>query len=509
VHSPHRAVEFNLEELRILHRIAHCLLREGEYGELLDDLLDLTIAALGATRGFVLAREDAQVRATAARNFRSEALSKTEEAVSTSIAAAVLEAGKSLLIEDAQASGQFRDKKSVRLLDLRAVLCAPLVTSNETFALIYLENREPGGFSERHRWLLDEICSMSAPPLRTAITVERARKRAAELDTFLSETEGILTCDEKMMALLKTIRQVAPADLPVLIQGETGTGKELIARALYRNSNRTAGPFLVLNCGAIPATLIESELFGCVRGAFSGAVRDRMGIVGAANRGTLFLDEIGELPLELQSRLLRVLQSGEFNRVGSTQPEFADIRFIAATNRNLEREVEDGRFRNDLYYRLSAITLKLPALRERPADVPLLATHFLRAFANRWNRAPMNLSALALEALAAYSFPGNVRELENEMGRLVAMSTGESVVQADVLNERIHARGRRESQAVKPLGRHTAQPMSLDEMERRHIVAVLQDFGGNRTRAAKVLGISREGLSGKMKRLGLTEHEEA
>jgi DNA-binding NtrC family response regulator len=234
-----------------------------------------------------------------------------------------------------------------------------------------------------------------------------------------------------------------------------------------------------------------------------------MGIVGAANRGTLFLDEIGELPLELQTRLLRVLQSGEFNRVGSTQPEFADIRFIAATNRNLERDVEDGRFRNDLYYRLSAITLNVPALRERPADIPLLATHFLRAFANRWSRAPMNLSAQALEALAAYSFPGNVRELENEMGRLVAMSTGESVVEADILNERIHARARSQSQPVKPPGPHTAQPMSLDEMERSHIMAVLQDLGGNRTRAAKVLGISREGLSGKMKRLGLTEHEEA
>jgi transcriptional regulator with GAF, ATPase, and Fis domain len=500
-----KAVEFNAEELQLLHRIAHCLLREGEYGELLHDLLDLTITALGATRGFVLAREGTEVRATAARNFRSEALTKTEEAVSTSIASAVLEAGKTLLIGDARASARFRDKESVRRLDLRAVLCAPLVTSNETFALIYLENREASGFTEGHRRLLDEICSMSAPRLKTAIAAERARRRAAELDSFLGETDGILTWDEKMTALLKTIRQVAPTELPVLIQGETGTGKELIARALYRHSKRTAAPFLVLNCGAIPATLIESELFGYVRGAFSGAVRDRIGIIGAANRGTLFLDEIGELPLESQTRLLRVLQSGEFSRVGSPQPEFADIRFIAATNRDLEREVEGGRVRSDLYYRLSGITLKVPALRERPADIRLLAAHFLRAFANRWSRGPLSLSAQALEALAAYPFPGNVRELENEMGRVVALSSGESVLQRDVLNERITSGGRGESARAKKPGPHMFQPMSLAEMEKQHILATLQDTGGNRRRAAEILGISREGLRTKMQRHGLAE----
>ena len=191
--------------------------------------------------------------------------------------------------------------------------------------------------------------------------------------------------------------------------------------------------------------------------------------------------------------------------MGSPQPEFADIRFIAATNRDLEREVEEGRFRSDLYYRLSGITLKVPALRERPADIPLLATHFLRAFANRWSRGPLSLSAQALEALGAYAFPGNVRELENEMGRVVALSSGESVLQRDVLNERITSGGKSETGLPKKHGPQTFQPRSLADIEKQHILAILQDSGGNRTRAAEILGISREGLRTKMQRFGLAE----
>ena len=178
---------------------------------------------------------------------------------------------------------------------------------------------------------------------------------------------------------MQTVRQIATTDLPVLIEGETGTGKELIARAIYRHSKRVNGPFIAINCAAIPATLIGSELFGFVQGAFTGANRDRVGFIGAANRGTLFLDEIGDLPLELQPHLLRVLQSGEFSRLGNSQTEQVDVRFIAATNRDLESEVAAGRFRPDLFFRLSAITLRLPPLRNRPHDVMLLAEHFLRA----------------------------------------------------------------------------------------------------------------------------------
>lgn len=310
-----------------------------------------------------------------------------------------------------------------------------------------------------------------------------------------------MTADAAMGRLLQTIRQVAPSDLPVLIQGETGTGKELVARALYRHSLRARGPFVVINCAAIPATLLESELFGYVQGAFTGAVRDRIGLIGAAHRGTLFLDEVGELPAELQPRLLRVLQSGEFTRLGSTRTETADVRCLAASNRDLDREIEAGRFRSDLYYRLAAVTLKIPPLRDRPHDIHLLADHFVRQYAAGYAKEPPRLNSECLAALSAYAFPGNVRELESEMARLVAMSPAGATVGAEGLNERI--RGVQEKAAAG--SGDTLPPMSLAEMERRLILSVLENTGGNRTRAAEVLGISREGLRQKMQRLGLSE----
>src|SRR5208282_2993482 len=202
---------------------------------------------------------------------------------------------------------------------VRSVLCAPLVMSEEAFALLYLENRDISNrFQERQREVLDEFCRLAAPRLRNALAVEHARQQARALESGLGETDGILTADGGMAGVLSTVRQVAITELPVLIQGETGTGKELVARALWRRSRRANAPFLVLNCAAIPATLVESELFGNVRGAFTGATSDRTGMIGAADRGTLLLDEIGEMPPEVQPRLLRVLQSGEYTRLGSS-----------------------------------------------------------------------------------------------------------------------------------------------------------------------------------------------
>jgi transcriptional regulator with PAS, ATPase and Fis domain len=340
--------------------------------------------------------------------------------------------------------------------------------------------------------------------LRTAVAVEHARRRARELESALGGSEGILTADPGMAAVLETVRQIAPTELPVLIQGETGTGKELVARAIYRQSQRANGAFVVLNCAAVPAGLIESELFGYMRGAFTGAHQDRIGLVGAAHRGTLFLDEVGELPLELQPRLLRALQSGEFMRLGSSRAETADVRFIAASNRDLESEVEAGRFRSDLYYRLATVTLKLPPLRQRPHDIHLLADHFLRAYAARYGREAPRLSGACLDALSACSFPGNVRELESEMARLVAVSPPGALLEPAALNERIRRATQPQAAAAAPPA-PAVPPMSLAEMEKRLIQSVLESTGGNRTRAADILGISREGLRTKMQRLGLTE----
>src|ERR1039458_6115511 len=488
------------EHLGLLYRVSRALLKEGEYGELLSGLLDTLIEGLGADRGFVVVREAGEFRATAARNFRSEALSRAEEAVSRSIAQSVMESGRAVLIGDASITEPYSRQPSIQQLSLRSVLCAPLVASEEAFALIYLENRRVTNcFTEEQRDLLDEVCALAAPRLRAAVAMSQAQRRAEALERAHTQSDGILTADPDMERVLQTAHQIATTDLPVLIEGETGTGKELIARAVYRHSARVKGPFIALNCAAIPASLIGSELFGFVQGAFTGANRDRVGFIGAAHRGTLFLDEIGDLPLDLQPHLLRVLQSGEFTRLGNSRTEHVDVRFIAATNRDLEAEVSAGRFRADLFFRLSAITLRLPPLRERPHDTRLLAEHFLRAAAARYGRPVPCLTEDCLSALTAYSFPGNVRELESEMARLAALAAADVPCGADLLNERIRNRGNGQS-AGSPQAPPVAL-MSLHEMEKQLILSVLQHTGGNRTRAAEILGISREGLRTKVQRL--------
>jgi len=488
------------EHLAILYGVSRALLKEGEYGELLSGLLDTLIEGLGADRGFVVVREAEEFRATAARNFRSEALSQAEEVFSRSIARAVMESGRAVLIGDASVTEPYSSHRSIQELAVRSVLCAPLVASDAAFALIYLENRQVSDrFTEDQRKLLDEVCALAAPRLRGAVAMSQAQRRAEALEHAHSQSDGILTADPAMERVLQTVHQVASTDLPVLIEGETGTGKELIARAVYRHSNRVNGPFIALNCAAIPAALIASELFGFVQGAFTGANRDRTGFVGAAHRGTLFLDEIGDLPLELQPHLLRVLQSGEFTRLGNSRPEQVDVRFIAATNRDLESEVKAGKFRADLFFRLSAITLRLPPLRERPHDTKLLAEHFLRSAAARYGRPVPRLAKDCLATLMSYSFPGNVRELESEMSRLVAIAAADTPCGANLLNERIRNGGNGlsgPSSAALPVA-----PMSLHEMEKQLISSVLHHAGGNRTRAAEILGISREGLRTKLQRL--------
>jgi transcriptional regulator with GAF, ATPase, and Fis domain len=483
----------------VLYNIARNLLQEQDYGELLTNILDMTIQALGAERGCVVSREKGRFRATAARNFRNETLAEREREISTTIAGLAMQEGRALLFHNAQELEILRDKKSVRRLHPRSVLCAPLIVSNDAFAVIYLENREISNhFNEEHERLLSEICGLAAPRLHTAVAIESARHRARDLELVQGESDGVITADPGMSVVLETLAKIAPTDLTVLIQGETGTGKELLARAVYRRSARASGPFVVLNCGAIPPTLIESELFGCVRGAYSGADRDRIGLIGAANRGTLFLDEIGEMPMDLQSRLLRALQSGDFNRVGSARSEQVDVRVIAATNRDLESEVEQRRFREDLYFRLSTVTLKVPPLRQRRADIVMLADHFLRNYAGKRARAAPRLSSECTQLLLAYHFPGNVRELEGEMARLVAMCSPGEEIPASALSDRI---ARRKATAQRQAD---IQPMSLAEMEKKLILAVLRDTTGNRTHAAEILGISREGLRTKMQKLGLS-----
>ena len=294
--------------------------------------------------------------------------------------------------------------------------------------------------------------------------------------------------------VLRLAEQVAPTDSTVLIQGESGTGKEVIARYIHELSRRCDGPFLSINCGALPESLLESELFGHVKGSFTGAVRDKQGLFMAARGGTFFLDEIGEMSAATQVKLLRVLQEREAIPVGGTEALPVDVRVVAATNRDLEEELKRGRFRTDLYYRLNVIALHLPPLRDRRDDLPLFLESSLKRVAAGRDEAPKRLSPAALEAVLAYDWPGNVRELENALERAVVLSRGD-VIDVASLPERVLRR-----QPEPLVSERSPQNPSLEVIERAYITWVLQAEGGNKTRAAEVLGIDPSTLYRKLTR---------
>jgi two-component system response regulator HydG len=299
--------------------------------------------------------------------------------------------------------------------------------------------------------------------------------------------------------VLKLAETAAPTDSTVLIFGESGTGKEVLARYVHALSGRADGPFVSINCGALPESLLESELFGHTKGSFTGAVRDKQGLFVAAKGGTFFLDEVGEMSPATQVKLLRALQEREVVPVGATEPVSIDVRIIAATNRDLDEEIRRGTFRSDLFYRLNVITLHLPALRERADDVPVLAAHFLERFATSRGATPPKLSAEALAVLQAYDWPGNVRELENALERAAVLSEKDEITPA-ALPDRLTARSRR------PIVSDRLPPNpQLEIIERAYIHWVLQAEGGNKTRAAEVLGIDPSTLYRKLVRYGIGE----
>ncbi|WP_123401314.1 sigma-54 interaction domain-containing protein [Inmirania thermothiophila] len=308
-------------------------------------------------------------------------------------------------------------------------------------------------------------------------------------------TDGPISRDPQMLALLRRIEQVAPTEATVLLEGESGTGKGVIARLIHTRSRRKRGPFVAVNCAAIPETLIEAELFGHVRGAFTGAVTDREGRFAAAEGGTLFLDEIGELPLHLQAKLLKVLQDRTYEPVGSSHSRSSDARVICATNLDLREAVRRGRFRADLYYRISVIPLTLPPLRERKGDIPLLIEHFTRRLAAR-GYTPARFTAPALRRMLDYPWPGNIRELENAVEHALICADGGEVTPED-LPQNLRTPMPAASTPAPP------RPAADPEAERRRILEALHRCRGRRAEAARLLGIDRTTLWRRMRRLGL------
>jgi len=321
------------------------------------------------------------------------------------------------------------------------------------------------------------------------------RQIVSERFSFASMIAGSRT----MRAVTDTASRVAASDTTVLLEGESGTGKELLAKAIHVNSGRSAGPFVTVNCAAIPENLLESELFGHRRGAFTGAVADKLGKFESANRGTIFLDEVGDLPLLLQVKILRVLQEREVDKVGNTRPIRIDVRVIAATNRDLDKMTADGSFRDDLYYRLAVVSIRLPPLRERSDDIPLLVDHFLAKHAERLGRPRPAVDKAVYSAFNLYAWPGNIRELENVIERALVLDR-DGLLGLDDLPDRLTARGQRIGNLRIEL---PDEGISLEDVERELLLAALEKHNWNQTRAAAYLNITRSTLLYRMQKFAL------
>jgi DNA-binding NtrC family response regulator len=402
--------------------------RADTLGAALGALLQLT----GAQRGFLaVTGPDGALRFPAARAFGTLDMGSPEAQLSRSILRAAMGGPASLLIDDAGQDAQFGQQRSVLDLALKAVLVVPLRTQDRAFGVLYLDNPvRAGAFDEEARRAAEAFAQGVAPLLARELLLRRQEERKAERLARLRREHhlsGLLGQSDALLEVLEQLLRVAPTDVAVLVTGETGTGKEAVARALHQNSRRAQGPFVAVNCGAISPELVESELFGHERGAFTGAVAQRAGHFEQADGGTLFLDEIGELPLAAQAKLLRVLQDGTFFRVGSSTARKVDVRVVAATHRDLKQEAAQGRFREDLRFRIDVVRIHVPPLRERDEDVARLAQAFAQDFAKAHSLTPRRLGARALALLEGHPWPGNVRELRNAVERAVVLSQGEEL----------------------------------------------------------------------------------
>jgi serine/threonine-protein kinase PknK len=517
--------------LRRLLRINKRLNSELRLPRLLEMIVDTVIELTDAERGFLLLEDEAgKLEVKVARNIDQRTLETAEFELSRSIARQAAAGGEPIVTIDAAGDARFREALSVSDLHLRSVLAVPLVIKGRAAGTIYVDHRlRKGAFDQDDVRLVLDFAEQAAIALENARLLAELRRRERQVEALNRRLEvelaarreelsgikqelrdnrealavrydyrNIIGRTPRMLDLFRLLDRITDTTLPVVIQGESGTGKELVARAIHTNGPRRDRPFVSENCAAIPETLLESTLFGYVRGAFTGAERDTRGLFEVADGGTLFLDEVGEMSPGMQGKLLRVLQEGELRRVGSERTRKVDVRILAATNRDLARMVEEGKFRRDLFFRLNVAQIVLPPLRDRRDDIPLMVEHFLAKLAAAAGRpAPKPLDPAALARLVVHRWPGNVRELENEITRADALS-GARIGVAD-LSPAVAAAGDPGAVVADDPDSLLLKPR-VERLERALLREALGRAANNQTKAAEILGLSRFGLQKKLKR---------
>ncbi|MBA3916939.1 MAG: sigma 54-interacting transcriptional regulator, partial [Acidobacteriales bacterium] len=477
-----------LEVSRAVHAIR-------DLGELQARILRQLFEIVPAQRGAILLRGDASTEFASTFTLDRHTHSAPIK-ISRTVTRRVVEEAVAILASNVP-SGEFKSVDSIVLSHVRSLLCVPLTVHERAIGCVYLDTRDfTAPFRQDHLELVAAVAGISAMALENARHLAWLEQENQRLAMEVHLDHNLVGDSSRMRELIQLLARVAPTDSTVLIEGESGTGKELAARAIHRNSPRADKPFVAINCAAIPESLLESELFGHEKGAFTGAITQRKGRLELANEGVVFLDEVGELAPQLQAKLLRVLQEREIERVGGSRPIPVDLRVIAATNRNLLDAVKAGSFRNDLYYRLNVVGLTMPALRERRADIPMLAEYFVTKRAARFHLRHKTIAPEAMARLMSYDWPGNVRELENAIERALVLGVSD-VIGADEVPGG-SARGPVLTQGQVPKY-HTA----IKELKRQMITAALEQAGGSYTEAARRLGIHPNYLHRLIRNLAL------
>ena len=454
---------------------------------------------------FLLDQNTKELRIVAAHGLTKDQIEKGKYKMGEGIVGRVLERGSPMIIPDVGEEPLFLNKTGSRMSRSGiSFLCVPIKFKGESIGVLSADKifRDKTILIDEDVRVLEIVASIIA---QYVILWKHYRESEQEREHLRLELRGkyslpnIIGNSDKMQEVFESVYRVADSKATVLLYGESGTGKELIAKAIHYMSPRSKGPFIKFNCASIPEGLLESELFGHEKGAFTGAIVTRKGRFELANGGTILLDEIGDLPVTLQPKILRVLQEKEFERVGGERTIKVDVRLIAATSRNLEELVLKGKFREDLYYRLNVVPIFMPALRERKEDILPITEHFLNRF-NEENRKAISISPKALKILAGYNWPGNVRELENAIERIVVMSNGKSIEPVDLpLNLKVHSS--RETLHKESLS------SGIEEMERSSILHALEETGWIQAKAARILGITSRQIGYKMKKYAITSSQ--
>ncbi len=524
--------------LRKMLEINKALSTELEIHSLLAKILDSAIELTTAERGFLILLEGGEMRFEVARKSDKTDIENPEVLISHHITSEVISSRHSVISADAQMDGRFSDSRSVRNLQLRSVLCTPLSGREGLIGAIYIDNPyEESIFAQDDIALMEAFSSQAAITLENARLLEDNRKKHEEIkesykqieslnkeleNKVVRQTRELMSVKEeleesvshlklkyrydniigrspKMMEILRLLDRITDVNVPVLIEGESGTGKELIAKAIHFNGPRKDRPFVSENCAAISETLLESELFGYMKGAFTGADKNKKGLFEVANGGTLFLDEIGDMSPDMQKKLLRALQEGEIRPVGGKETKKVDVRILSATNQHLSDLIEKGRFREDLFYRLNVVNICIPPLRDRREDINDLIAHFMTNIQIQTGRNIERITKEAMKLLLEYSWPGNVRELENEIKKMIAL--GGPVLDVSALSTHILKVAEPKSEIMELDG--GSLKSVVEKVEKEMIVRVLQNTMWNKTKAARMLGLSRLGLRKKIERYGL------